>query len=81
LSHYFFFAMNQEGSRRVDFALPGKQLRLVGMGRKSVDRKQARMHGNLFAEQMHYVGTVDNLARERASRGKSDENYAGVLTP
>ena len=28
------------------------------------------MRRNLFAEQMHYVGTVDNLARERASRGK-----------
>lgn len=53
---------------------PSEQLPLVGVGGKSVDRMDHAADRNFFAEQTDMLGPIDDLPRNRAGGGKSDED-------
>src|SRR5215469_2282567 len=53
---------------------PGKQLGLIRMSRKAVDRVNAGADGNVLAQHAYRVAAVDNLASERAEGSESNKN-------
>lgn len=76
-AHRLLLAVNQESTLRgSDLPVPGKEFRLVGVGGKSVDRMNARIHRNLFAEEVDMRGTVDDLSGKGAIGCITDEHNA-----
>src|SRR5205085_1334735 len=59
--------------------LPSQQLRLVGMGGKTIDGIDASPNRNLLTDNVHLLGAVDDTARESPNGCVSDEHDARFL--
>ena len=57
---------------------PSQEFRLVRMSGKAVDGVNVRTRRDLFAKDPDRARAINDLARQRASRRKSDEHDAGV---
>ena len=82
LLHYRLFTMDKE--RRLaspDAAAPCEQLPLVGVSGKSVDRMNRAAYWNLFTEEPHMLGAIDDLPRNRARGSKTDEDDRRFFPP
>src|SRR5579859_6820884 len=79
LAHGVFFAVNKERTFCAGLLLPSQQLRLVGVGRKAIDGVDASPNRNIFAEDVHLRGAVDNLACKSPNGGIADEHDARIL--
>ena len=82
LLHYRFFTMDKE--RRLaspDAAAPCEQLPLVGVSGKSVDRMNRAADWNLFTEEPHMLGAIDDLPCNRTRGSKTNEDDRGFSAP
>src|ERR1700722_10234121 len=79
LAHGVFFAVNKKRTLCTGLLLPSQQFRLVGVGGKAIDRVDARPNRNIFAEDVHLRGAVDNLACKRPNGCVADEHDARIL--
>ena len=65
----------------VNLVMPGDQLRLIGMGRKAIDRMDTSTDGYSFAEQHHVSSAIDDLACKGTLCGEPDEDDDGLGAP
>src|SRR5580704_13195421 len=79
LPHGVFFAVDKERMFCASLLLPSQQLRLVGMGGKAIDGVDASPNRNVFAEDIHVLGAVDNLACKSPNGCVADEHDARIL--
>src|SRR5579883_2035285 len=72
--HCRLFAMHQKSRSDVlDAVAPRKELALIGVSRKAVDRMNMRTNRNVLIEQLNARRAVDNLTGGRADAGEADE--------
>ncbi len=82
LPHRRFFSVNKKCSLAPsNVAVPGEQLPLIGVSRKSINGVDRAADWNILIEESHIVGSVDDLPRESAQSGKTDEDDCRFLSP
>src|ERR1700730_2448702 len=79
LAHGVFFAVNKKRTLCTGLLLPSQQFRLVGVGGKAIDGVDASPNRNIFAEDVHFRGAVDNLACKSPNGRIADEHDARIL--
>jgi len=82
LLHHGFFTVDKEGCLApANAAAPCEQLPLVGVSGKSIDCVYSTADWNLFTKELYVLGSIDDLSRNRARGGKSDEDHRRFLPP
>src|SRR5579871_818254 len=82
LFHRRFFAMDEECRfASPNAAPPCEQLPLVGVSGESIDRVDRAADWNVFTEEPHMLGSVDDPPCNRSSGSKSDEDDRCFLSP
>ena len=74
LVHAAFFAIDKERTPCAGLLLPSQQFSLAGMGGEAVDGVNARIDWNLFAENSHLFGAIDDATRESAGGRVANEH-------
>ena len=60
---------------------PVDQLGLSGVSRESAERVNGGPHDDLFAEDPHILGSIDQPAAQRAFRLESDDHHGHISAP